>query len=233
MDDVDEGLIGAVGTWVAWAGLLAYTFYFSPNQTPLRDSYFLEKLLLQGIDDGVQLNVILTSLVALIAGVFPAVYTALLTPAAKNGNSVPAWPFLAASIFAGSFALLPYFALWEPSKDTPQVPPPTDKLDAVTKVTESPAFAAALLVAAGVLLFRIGTAGEAEWYQFGRLWEESRLVHVTTLDFFVLTFATPFWMYTDASARGFKQEGLLPLFIAIPGVGPALYLLLRPRSSSE
>ena len=31
-DDVDEGLIGAVGTWVLWAGLLAYTFYIAPNQ---------------------------------------------------------------------------------------------------------------------------------------------------------------------------------------------------------
>ena len=31
-DDVDEGLIGAIGTWVLWAGLLAYTFYLAPNQ---------------------------------------------------------------------------------------------------------------------------------------------------------------------------------------------------------
>lgn len=91
------------------------------RQTPLRDSYFLEKLLLQGSDDGVQLNVIFTSVVALTGGVFPAIYTSLLTPSAKNGNWVPAWPFLLASVFTGSIGLLPYFALWEPAKDKPKV----------------------------------------------------------------------------------------------------------------
>eukprot|EP00873_Tetraselmis_striata_P034957 jgi/Tetstr1/455221/TSEL_042069.t1 len=233
LDDVDEGLIGAIGTWATWACLLAYTFYFAPNQTPLRDSYFLEKLLLQGSDDGVQLNVIFTSVVALTGGVFPAIYTSLLTPSAKNGNWVPAWPFLLASVFTGSIGLLPYFALWEPAKDKPKVPPPADQLNAVTRVTESPFFAAVLLLASSGLLYRIGSAGPGLWYQFGRLWEESRLVHVATLDFLVLTFATPFWMYNDATARGFKQQGLLPLLIALPGVGPAIYLLLRPRSSAS
>lgn len=77
-----------------------------------------------------------------------------------------------------------------------------------------------LLLASSGLLYRIGSAGPGLWYQFGRLWEESRLVHVATLDFLVLTFATPFWMYNDATARRFKQQGLLPLLIALPGVGP-------------
>lgn len=36
LDDVDEGLIGAIGTWATWACLLAYTFYFAPNQVRMK-----------------------------------------------------------------------------------------------------------------------------------------------------------------------------------------------------
>jgi len=224
-DDVDEGLIGAVGTWILWGGLIAYALQFAPNQTPLRDSYFLEKLLGLGTDDGVQINTIFASIFYLAKG-FPALYLALLIPSARNGNKVPLWPFLVCSFGLGSLALLPYFALWEPSSAREQA-----SLGAApwVRVTESKAFAAMLLGLSAFFFLKASLAGGAQWYEFGRLLEESRLVHTSTLDFLTLSFALPFWVYTDATARGFKQQQLLPALVLLPAVGPALYLLLRPE----
>eukprot|EP00983_Pelagomonas_calceolata_P067120 1149358-Pelagomonas_calceolata.AAC.3 len=50
-------------------------------------------------------------------------------------------------------------------------------------------------------------AGAASWVEYGRLLDESRLVHVTTLDFLCLTAFAPFWMLNDAEARGWEQRG--------------------------
>lgn len=48
--DGGGSLLGSVGLWALWIGLGAYTFLVAPNQTPLRDSYFIEKLI--GFDSG-------------------------------------------------------------------------------------------------------------------------------------------------------------------------------------
>ncbi len=66
-----------------------YGFVLSPNQTPYRDMYFLEKLLGLGVDDGVKVNTVFTRLCWLM-GVWPAVYASLLLPTAKSGNKVQA-----------------------------------------------------------------------------------------------------------------------------------------------
>ena len=64
-----------------------YGFVLSPNQTPYRDMYFLEKLLGIGANDGVAVNTVFTRLCWLM-GVWPAVYASLLLPSAKSGNKV-------------------------------------------------------------------------------------------------------------------------------------------------
>ncbi len=45
-------LLASLGLWGLWAGLAAYAFLVAPNQTPLRDAYFLEKLvgLVRGVE---------------------------------------------------------------------------------------------------------------------------------------------------------------------------------------
>jgi hypothetical protein len=73
-----------------WVGLIAYVALWSPNQTPVRDQYFLEKLVGLGMDDGVALNAVWFCLFN-IMGVWPAVYAALLTPAGRSANGVRAW----------------------------------------------------------------------------------------------------------------------------------------------
>ena len=62
-----------------------YGFILSPNQTPYRDMYFLEKLLGLGADDGVKINIVFSNLCFLM-GVWPAIYSSLLLPTAKSGN---------------------------------------------------------------------------------------------------------------------------------------------------
>ncbi len=52
----------------------------------------------------------------------------------------------------------------------------------------------------------ISFAGPQSWAEFGRLLDESRLVHVTTLDFLCLTAFAPFWMQNDAEARDWEQR---------------------------
>jgi hypothetical protein len=95
-----SSLASSVGLFALWAGLVAYAFLLSPNQTPFRDRYFVEKLIGLGVDDGVPLNAIVQQLF-LIMGVWPLVYTALLVPSGKSDNGVPAWPFLTVSYGVG------------------------------------------------------------------------------------------------------------------------------------
>ncbi|OMO89651.1 hypothetical protein COLO4_19642 [Corchorus olitorius] len=64
---------------------------------------------------------------------------------------------------------------------------------------------------------------------------ESKLtaaIHITTLDFSLLSAFAPFWVYNDMTARKWYDKGfwLLPLSL-VPFLGPALYLVLRPSLS--
>ena len=68
----------------AYAG---YALLLSPNQTPYRDMYFLEKLTGLGVEDGVQINAVFTQLFFMM-GLWPAIYAALLVPSARSGNKV-------------------------------------------------------------------------------------------------------------------------------------------------
>lgn len=53
-------------------------------------------------------------------------------------------------------------------------------------------------------------------------------MHVTCVDFVTLSLCAPFWVYNDAERRGVRSP-LLPALAALPLLGPALYLNLRPR----
>ncbi len=45
-------------------------------------------------------------------------------------------------------------------------------------------------------------AGGAAWQEYGKLFAESRFVHVTSTDFAALSLFAPFWMWNDAGKRG-------------------------------
>ncbi len=78
MRSLSQGILGCIA---------GYAIFLSPNQTPYRDSYFVEKLLGQGADDGVTVNVIFSQFWNLL-GVLPATFWALIIPSSKSGNKV-------------------------------------------------------------------------------------------------------------------------------------------------
>jgi hypothetical protein len=69
-----------------------YALLLSPNQTPYRDMYFLQKLAGLGEPDGVAINAVFTQLF-FVMGLWPAIYAALLIPSARSatkaGRSFP------------------------------------------------------------------------------------------------------------------------------------------------
>ena len=114
---------------------------------------------------------------------------------------------------------------------------PADKEDLegvgnlMQKGMETPVPAILALVGSIACIYQAATAGPAAWTEYLRLLEESRFVHVTTLDFLTLTSLAPFWMSNDAELRRWELRGkLVPVLSLIPVVGPALYLCLRPRA---
>ena len=214
-----------------WAVFLAYATLLSPNQTPSRDEIFVLKLCGLGTPGTPPVNAVFTALWAAM-GAWPAVYAALLIPAGRSKSGLPAWPFVTGSFALGAFALLPYFALHTPGGEASRAPPAADELadgakGAALRLLESRGLG---LFLAGVSLFAVGSAavaGPDAWRAYGRLFDESRLVHVTTLDFITLSACAWSWVQNDARARG--VEGGAPAWVGVPLLGPAAWLVVRPR----
>ncbi|MCO5558573.1 hypothetical protein L7F22_012158 [Adiantum nelumboides] len=88
-DEADNGGGEAMGSlssafiFAFWAGLIAYCAFLAPNQTPVIDKYFLEKLLNPKGDEGFQLNLVMTCLWYLM-GLWPAIYWMLLIPSGRR-----------------------------------------------------------------------------------------------------------------------------------------------------
>lgn len=226
-------LLASVGTGILWCAFVGYATVFAPNQFPSQDTYFIEKIVGLHADDGYQVNRVFNDLFFLI-GIVAAVYAPLLIPSARSKNKVPAWPFVGASFALGGFALLPYFALWQPDPEV-TAPPGEEELEGLTRLS----FKFQETLAYGVLLTLFATyymgdavlSGGAAWKEFAELFSTSQLVHVTSLDFLILNLLCPFWLANDAEKRSWDQrDGLGKVLPFIPVVGPAIYITLRPRA---
>ncbi|KIZ07603.1 hypothetical protein MNEG_0350 [Monoraphidium neglectum] len=221
------------------AGEGGYVFVLAPNQTPTIDAFTVEKLVGLKPDDpfqvtpGHRVNTVFAALFNAM-GFYPLIYAALLIPAARS-DKLPAWPFVATSVFLGAYALIPYMALWSPKDPPQQLPPPKEELEGWSRLymkgAETPVLPALLTAGAAFFTFQMATAGGEAWLAFLKLFDQSRLVHATTIDFCLCTLLAPFWMSNDAEGRGWEQRGtLVPLLSLLPLVGPAIYLLLRPKT---
>ncbi|XP_052178480.1 uncharacterized protein LOC127792143 isoform X2 [Diospyros lotus] len=237
MNGSEDSSGGESGDWTTsfllfllWAGLMYYVFNLSPNQTPLRDMYFLKKLLNLKGDDGFQMNEVLVSL-WYIMGLWPLVYSMLLLPTGRSSKSkIPVWPFLVLSFFGGAYALLPYFVLWRPPS------PPIEEAELrgwPLNFLESKLTAGISLAAGLGLIIYAGLANADVWKEFYQYFRESKFIHLTSIDFALLSAFAPFWVYNDMTTRKWYGKGiwLLP-FSLIPLLGPSLYLLLRPSLAS-
>ncbi|XP_020996545.1 uncharacterized protein LOC107485638 [Arachis duranensis] len=213
-----------------WAGLIYYVFFLTPNQTPSRDMYFLQKLLNLKGDDGFRMNEVLVSL-WYIMGLWPLAYSMLLLPTGRSSKSkVPVWPFLLLSCFGGAYALLPYFILWNP----PAPPVEETELKSWPLIfLESKVTAVISLAAGACIIIYACLAGADTWTEFFQYFRESKFIHITSIDFTLLSTFAPFWVYNDMTTRKWFDKGswLLPISL-IPFLGPGLYLLLRPSLST-
>lgn len=99
------------------------------------------------------------------------------------------------------------------------------------RAAEGPWLPAGLLAGSAYWLYAALSAGSAAWLGYLQLFDESRLVHATSVDFSLLTLLLPFWMSNDAQGRNWeRRDTLVPVLSLLPLVGPSLYLLLRPKT---
>jgi len=129
-------------------------------------------------------------------------------------------------------------ALWQPPEEAPQLPPAEKELEGtgnlLSRGMESPVLAWILLGGTVFFIAKAATAGSAAWIEYLKLLQESRFVHVTTIDFLTLTTLAPFWMDNDAQLRKWEgRDKLLPVLSLIPVLGAAVYLVLRPKAGGQ
>jgi len=161
-----------------------------------------------------------------LLGVVPLMYWALLFPDGRGQRPrlqrVSVWPFALGMMALGSFSLLLYLLLRRPSPD----PVPGARSRVVRWFGGRP-FAAFVSPALAALLLYIAGWGNLADYVFW--FRHSNFVHLMTVDLLLLLLLFPALLRDDMARRGVSEEGTLGrLALAVPLLGPALYLLRRP-----
>uniref|UniRef100_A0A7S0J5P6 SnoaL-like domain-containing protein n=1 Tax=Calcidiscus leptoporus TaxID=127549 RepID=A0A7S0J5P6_9EUKA len=215
-----------------WIGFSVYVAAFSPGEFSLSLDSMDNRLISNAIADPQSLNPIFFAVFNAL-GVLPAVNLALLLPGANGQKPLPTAPFVGASFALGYGALGPYLALREPRPSAIS----RSELGFVARyVTESKLYAAGLLAASMALGYGLATIVDvpAALSEFNQLFETSKLVHVSTIDFAILSTFAFEPIREDMSRRGWWDDdaadnnvGRLAAF-CVPVVGPCAYLLLRP-----
>jgi len=161
-----------------------------------------------------------------LLGIVPLMYWALMLPDGRGQRPGPAWlwtwPFALGMMGLGSFALLPYLILRRSYPDP--VPGPRSLL---VRWFEGRPFAMFLALAlAGLLAFILGW-GDLPDYIFW--FRHSAFVRLMTVDLLVLLLLFPALLRDDMARRGVSDEDIVGrMALALPLLGPALYLLRRP-----
>jgi hypothetical protein len=196
-----------------WLGFISYAFFFAPPEQP--DTFELIKNLSTGNWQGI--NPLIISLFN-IMGIWPFVYSAVVFFDGR-GQKIPAWPFAIGSFALGAFMLLPYLALRSPNQKF------VGEKNVFLKILDSRIFGL-LLTIGTVVLFTSGLQGN--WGDFGQQWQNSRFIHVMSLDFVMLSLLFPTLLGDDMTRRGWQNNQLFWLFTIIPLFGPLIYLCVRP-----
>lgn len=211
-------MVKKIGFGLLWLGFIAYAFLLAPPDAP--NTLELIKNLSTGQWQGI--NPFIIALFN-IMGIWPVIYSAVLFIDGR-GQKIPAWPFASASFAVGAFALLPYLAL---RNSNPQF---AGKKNAFIKALDSRVTGIILTIAAAILVGYGLIAGN--WGDFVQQWQNSRFIHVMSLDFCLLSLLFPALLGDDMARRGWKNDsiwliGFIPLF------GPLFYLCVRPHLLEE
>lgn len=156
-----------------------------------------------------------------LLGVVPLMYWGLMLLDGR-GQRVWAWPFALGMMALGSFALLPYLVLRHPSAVSIAGPP-----SPVARWFGGRPFGVFVLLAlVGLLAYGVGWGDFADYAHWFRT---SRLVNTFSVDFLLLVLLFPALLRDDFARRGLRDAAPLSrLALALPLLGPALYLALRP-----
>lgn len=203
-----------IGFSSLWLGFVLYAFFLAPPNQP--DTVELIQKIALGQFEGV--NPLIVALFNLM-GVWPMLYACVLL-ADGRGQKLPASPFVALTFGLGAFALLPYLAFRRPN---PVFLGPRDRL---LRFLDSRWLAIGLTgITIGLLAYGLG---QGDWADFAQQWQTSRFIHVSSLDFCLLTLLFPTIVADDMARRQFDYPQLLWLVSVVPLLGPLVYLILRP-----
>lgn len=200
--------------WLLWAGFILYAFLFAPPDQP--DTFDLIQDLSTGQWDGI--NPLIIALFNLM-GVWPLIYSALLY-ADGAGQRIPAWPFAIASFGVGAFALLPYLALRRPNPTFPGKPNGFIRLMDSRWLGGAIALGTLTLLGYGLL--------EGNWADFVAQWQQSRFIHVMSLDFCLLCGLVGTLLGDDMARRGLDSRQMFWAIALTPLLGIVAYLCFRP-----
>lgn len=214
-------LLAGWATFAGWAALGA------PGGTAEYDKELVETII--GAPFSGAVNPLFEALFNSL-GVIPGVMLAVLMPGAKDQPRLPAAPLIGASFALGFGALGPYLFTRERRPDATLA----DAGWVTRNVLESRLNGAALFAFASYLAYYAATNYSPEAAaDFAQLFaSKSALVSASTVDAVVLsTVAMPLVIAEDAQRRGWDNRAAA--FAALPVVGPALYVLVRPPLPEE
>lgn len=200
--------------WLIWLCFIGYAFAFAPPNHP--DTLAL----IQDLSTG-QWSEINPAIVALFnaMGIWPLIYSALLF-ADGRGQSLPAWPFAVGSFAFGAFALLPYLALRHPNPTFRREP------DRLIRLLDSRWLGWAIAIGTVGLLTYGAIWGD--WSDFVQQWQNSRFIHVMSLDFCLLCGLVGTLLGDDMARRSLSDRRLYWAIVLLPLVGVIGYLCTRP-----
>ena len=204
----------SVAFWLLWIGFITYAFALAPpNQS---DTFTLIQHLSLG--QWGDINPLIIALFNLM-GIWPLIYSALMY-SDGHGQPVPAWLFAIASFALGGFAILPYLALRQPNSSFLGCP------GRFIHLVESHWLGGAIALGSLTLLGYGFIAGD--WGNFVEQWQQSRFIHVMSLDFCLLSSLVGVLLGDDMARHGLSDRRIFWAIVLTPLIGIVTYLCLRP-----
>jgi len=209
-----------------WVGLLIYAFSLAPGGSDaagLVDAEIIKTMISTPFDSSNPSSPVFTSIFNAL-GILPAVYASLLLPGSKH-QKIPALPFVMGSFALGFFGVGPYLGLRNKRESVLDSERGRGSVLFEFKGTSIALFGFAMYL----IYFAVtgAYAGADRWSDYLNLFSSSRLAHVSTIDFSILSLAMIDPLGEDMKRRnwsGPKAE----VFCAVPVLGPCIWLLLRP-----
>lgn len=142
-------------------------------------------------------------------------------------QKIIAWPFAIAMMPIGALSLLAYLIL----RGTPAI---SDRRSIGLPFRLVASRRCACLLLAVLIALLALAVWQGDWLAFIRDFRTIGLINLATVNLVLLILLFPVLLPDDFDRRGLNEEGLLPrIAMAVPLLGPALYLALRPGEASS